>query len=87
MKFKLAGKEFDVQPAKTGSVLQVEETLGKSLGQIGENFTFSDIIEIVNIALQQSDKEMTSDWLKDNTSISDMPTFNEVVAHFLEVPK
>ena len=41
----------------------------------------------VFIAMQQVDNQLTYEWFTDNTSISDMPVFNEVVAHFLAIPK
>ena len=55
MKFTIAEKEFEIQPAKTKSILQIEERLGKSLSKIGDDVSFSDIITIVTIALTQSD--------------------------------
>jgi hypothetical protein len=87
MKFEIAGKEFDIQSAKTKSVLEIEQKLNKSLAKIGDEFTFGDICTIVFIAMQQVDNQLTYEWFTDNTSISDMPVFNEVVAHFLAIPK
>jgi|TARA_Y100000361_G_C11146278_1_gene338213 hypothetical protein len=87
MKFTIAEKEFEIQPAKTKSILQIEERLGKSLSKIGDDVSFSDIITIVTIALTQSDANIDVDWVTENTSIADMGKFNEVMTYFLAIPK
>jgi len=83
MKFKLKDKEFNIQPAKTRSVLEIENKIGKSLAQLGENFSFSDIIEIVTIALTQADPTITREWVEENTSVKDVEVFNGVITYFL----
>jgi len=87
MKFKIADKEFDIQPAKTKSVLEIENKIGKSLTKLGEDFSFNDIIDIVTIALTQADPSMTKDWVEENTGIADVETFNKVITYFLAQTK
>ena len=87
MKFTIADKEFEIHPAKTKSILQIEQKLGKSLGKIGEDVSFSDIITIVSVALTQSDANIDMDWIQENTSIADINTFNDVMTYFLAIPK
>ena len=87
MKFIIAEKEFEIQPAKTKSILQIEERLGKNLSKLGDDVSFSDIITIVTIALTQSDANIDIDWVTENTSIADMGKFNEVMTYFLAIPK
>ena len=87
MKFTIADKEFEINPAKTKSILEIEQKLGKSLAKIGEDVSFSDIITIVSVALTQSDANIDIDWVKENTSIADMQKFNEVMTYFLAIPK
>ena len=47
MTFTLGGTEFDIKPAKTKSILAIENKLGKGLSQIGNDIAFSDIVVIV----------------------------------------
>jgi hypothetical protein len=87
MKFTIANKEFEIQPAKTRSVIAIEARLGKSIAKMQEDFSFTDIVEIVAIALNQADPEVNRDWVEENTGVKDIEIFNSVITHFLAQTK
>jgi hypothetical protein len=87
MKFQIADREFEIQAAKTKSILEIEQKLGKSLSKIGEDASFSDVVKIVHIALKQSDASLEEGWLEDNTGMEHMTLFTEVMTFFLAIPK
>ena len=85
MTFTLGGTEFDIKPAKTKSILAIENKLGKDLSQIGNDIAFSDIVVIVQCALQQ-DNDVADNWIEENTTIAEMSAFTEVMNYFLAIP-
>ena len=85
MPFTLGGTEFDIKPAKTKSILAIENKLGKGLSQIGNDIAFSDIVVIVQCALQQ-DNDVADNWIEENTTIAEMSAFTEVMNYFLAIP-
>ena len=85
MTFTLGGTEFDIRPAKTKSILAIENKLGKGLSQIGNDIAFSDIVVIVQCALQQ-DNDVADNWIEENTTIAEMSAFTEVMNYFLAIP-
>ena len=85
MTFTLGGTEFDIKPAKTKSILAIENKLGKGLSQIGNDIGFSDIVVIVQCALQQ-DNDVADNWIEENTTIAEMSAFTEVMNYFLAIP-
>ena len=85
MTFTLGGMEFDIKPAKTKSILAIENKLGKGLSQIGNDIAFSDIVVIVQCALQQ-DNDVADNWIEENTTIAEMSAFTEVMNYFLAIP-
>ena len=85
MTFTLGGTEFDIKPAKTKSILAIENKLGKGFSQIGNDIAFSDIVVIVQCALQQ-DNDVADNWIEENTTIAEMSAFTEVMNYFLAIP-
>ena len=85
MTFTLGGTEFDIKPAKTKSILAIENKLGKGLSQIGNDIAFSDIVVIVQCALQQ-DNDVADNWIEENKTIAEMSAFTEVMNYFLAIP-
>ena len=85
MTFTLGGTEFDIKPAKSKSILAIENKLGKGLSQIGNDIAFSDIVIIVQCALQQ-DNDVADNWIEENTTIAEMSAFTEVMNYFLAIP-